>query len=453
MSSARAPRAAYASLLALGLLVLLVAAPLGTADAATPNGWTTHAGPGYELYLTPQQQVGASELGLVVNYGDDNMTLRVSKANQTVSSVVIAPHSSRFVQLDFATNGTYQLTLASAGQELLTLSKQRIIPVTPSPDPPVWHDDDWQITPPGPNPWTPAPEPQDPLKYTQAAVDALLANITLEILLTTATVMGVMVAIGALVQRLVKFIYPTDLLTIVLLLANLGLVVLAATGRINMGGALWYIIPELAGYFIGYALGSRNNDWMIQYISPRIGYTYRVPTAIYEHEGRQCIADQSNRALLKRVLFGVHHEIDSDGIRLEPNWTDSAKYRLFPKFEKRMINIESLETSNERVPIWWKFAVKRHTTRIRVAYGSQATAAELVTSVDVLDRLRNKVDQLEAERIRLEEEAPRRVVDALSGLIHPSYERTVTTRIEDFERALRPPEPESERPNPEVTTT
>lgn len=447
------PRAApaLAALAMISVLATLLAAPVAATTDTAPNGWTTHAGPGYELYLTPHQEVSASELGLVVNYGNDTMTMRVSKANQTMSSVTIAPHSSRFVQLDFATNGTYQLTLANAGSELLTLSKQRIIPVTPTP--PVWHDDDWQITPPGPNPWTPEPEPQDPLTYTQAAVDALIASITLEILLITATVMGIMVAVGALVQRLVKFVFPTDLLTSLLVLANLGLVILAATGRINMGGTLWYIIPEMSGYFIGYALGSRNNDWMIQYISPRIGYTYRVPTAIYEHEGRQCIADQSNRALLKRVLFGVHHEIDSDGIRLEPNWTDSAKYRLFPKFEKRMINIESLETSNERVPIWWKFAVKRHTTRIRVAYGSQATAAELVTSVDVLDRLRNKVDQLEAERIRLEEEAPRRVVDALSGLIHPSYERTVTTRIEDFERALRPPEPESERPNPEVTTT
>ena len=440
------------SLLALGLLVMLIAAPIGTASATTPNGWTTHAGPGYELYITPHQSVSATELALVVNYANETMTLRVNQGDRLISSVAVGPYSSRFIQLDFPANGTYQITLASAGNELLTLSKQRIISTTPPP-PPVWNDDDWQITPPGPNPWVPAPEPQDPLKYTQAAVDALLANITLEILLTTAAVMGVMVIVGALVQRTVKFIYPTDLVTILLLAANVWLVAMVTAGRWEVGFSLWYILPELAGYFMGYLIGSRNNDWMIQYISPRIGYTYRIPMAVYEHKGRQCIADQNNRALVKRVLFGIHHEIDSE-VWLEPNWTDDAKYRLFPPFRRRMINIESMETTSERVPIWWRLKVKRYTTHIRVAYGSQATAAELVHSMNVLDRLRAKVDSLEAERIRLEEEAPRRVVDALSNLLRPSYDRTVTTRIEDFERALRPPEPEPapEQPSPEVTT-
>jgi hypothetical protein len=438
------------SLLALGLLVMLIAAPIGTASATTPNGWTTHAGPGYELYITPHQSVSATELSLVVNYSNETMTLRVNQGDRLISSAAVGPYSSRFIQLDFPANGTYQITLASAGNELLTLSKQRIISTTPPP-PPVWNDDDWQITPPGPNPWVPAPEPQDPLKYTQAAVDALLANITLEILLTTAAVMGVMVIVGALVQRTVKFIYPTDLVTILLLAANVWLVAMVTAGRWEVGFSLWYILPELAGYFMGYLIGSRNNDWMIQYISPRIGYTYRIPMAVYEHKGRQCIADQNNRALVKRVLFGIHHEIDSE-VWLEPNWTDDAKYRLFPPFRRRMINIESMETTSERVPIWWRLKVKRYTTHIRVAYGSQATAAELVHSMNVLDRLRAKVDSLEAERIRLEEEAPRRVVEALSNLLRPSYDRTVTTRIEDFERALRPPEPEPEEPSPEVTT-
>ena len=440
------------SLLALGLLVMLIAAPIGPASPTTPNGWTTHAGPGYELYITPHQSVSATELALVVNYANETMTLRVNQGDRLISSVAVGPYSSRFIQLDFPANGTYQITLASAGNELLTLSKQRIISTTPPP-PPVWNDDDWQITPPGPNPWVPAPEPQDPLKYTQAAVDALLANITLEILLTTAAVMGVMVIVGALVQRTVKFIYPTDLVTILLLAANVWLVAMVTAGRWEVGFSLWYILPELAGYFMGYLIGSRNNDWMIQYISPRIGYTYRIPMAVYEHKGRQCIADQNNRALVKRVLFGIHHEIDSE-VWLEPNWTDDAKYRLFPPFRRRMINIESMETTSERVPIWWRLKVKRYTTHIRVAYGSQATAAELVHSMNVLDRLRAKVDSLEAERIRLEEEAPRRVVEALSNLLRPSYDRTVTTRIEDFERALRPPEPEPapEQPSPEVTT-
>ena len=130
------------SMLALGLLVMLIAAPIGTASATTPNGWTTHAGPGYELYITPHQSVSATELALVVNYANETMTLRVNQGDRLISSVAVGPYSSRFIQLDFPANGTYQITLASAGNELLTLSKQGIISTTPPP-PPVWNDDDW----------------------------------------------------------------------------------------------------------------------------------------------------------------------------------------------------------------------------------------------------------------------------------------------------------------------
>lgn len=438
-----------ASLLAIGLLVMLVAVPVGSAEATTLNGWTTHTGPGYELHISPLQTVSASELSLVVNYGDETITLRATLGDQLISSVAVAPQTSRFIQLDYPHNGTYQLTLASAGNELLTLSKQRIISTTPTP-PPVWNDDDWQITPPGPNPWVPAPEPQDPLKYTQAAVDALLANITLEILLTTAAVMGVMVIVGALVQRKVKFIYPTDLVTILLLAANVWLVAMVTAGRWEVSFSLWYILPELAGYFIGYLIGSRNNDWMVQYISPRIGYTYRIPMAVYEHKGRQCIADQNNRALLKRVLFGIHHEIDSE-VFLEPNWTDDAKYRLFPPFRRRMVNIESMETTSASVPLWWKFRAKKYTTRIEVAYGSQATAAELVTGIGALERLRSRANALEAENAHLETDAPRNVASALVALMRPSYEQTTLERIEEFMRweECDPEDDEENEPAPE----
>ena len=211
-------RAAFtlAVLALISALAMLLAAPAAEATVmgAAPNGWTTHGGPGYELYISPQQQVGASELSLIVNYGDSNMTLRVSKVNQTISSAVIAPHSSRFVQLDFASNGTYRIVLANETQELLALSKTRIIPVTPDPTPP-WNDDDWHIIPPGPSPWQPGPDPsQDPLAYTQAAVDELIASVTLESLLTTASLMAIAMFLGAAVQRAVRFIWPTAFITV-----------------------------------------------------------------------------------------------------------------------------------------------------------------------------------------------------------------------------------------------
>lgn len=448
------PRAAWLSLVAL-LALVIVLAP--AASASTPNGWTTHTGPGYELYISPHQNVGSTELTLVVNYGSEDMTLRVSRDNMTVSSVVIAPHASRFVQLDYPSNGTYQVTLSSAGTALLTLSKQRIIPVTPSPTPPpTWDDDDWNIMPPGPNPWVPTPEPQDPLKYTQAAVDALLANITLEILLTTAAVMGVMVVAGALVQRKVKFVYPTDVITIALLMANLGLVWLTVTKGIPVStSTMWYIVPELAGYFLGYMLGGRITDTMVEIISPSTMSACREPMAIYEHDGRQCIADQNNRALLKRVLFGIHHEIDTGGIPLRNNWDDLAKYRLFPRFDKRKIYIEKLEPSQERVRVWWKLSVSRYTSKITLAYGSRASIAELIEDEKVLFDQRNKIESLESEIVRLQDEIPRMLAAAIMKLMRPSYERTTLDRIEEYLKLERSEakEEEPERPEPQEASS
>lgn len=408
------------SLLALGLLVMLIAAPIGTASAITPNGWTTHAGPGYELYITPHQSVSATELALVVNYANETMTLRVNQGDRLISSAAVGPYSSRFIQLDFPANGTYQITLASAGNELLTLSKQRIISTTPTP-PPVWNDDDWQITPPGPNPWVPAPEPQDPLKYTQAAVDALLASITLEILLITASLMAISMVIGAAVQRAVKFIWPTDFMT-VSIIAFAAIQIIGWPSFLIVPGVdpIWWI-PMLIGYIIGYIVIGRTRYIMVRRLTDDKSFDTE-PWVLYHIDGKPYIQEQNNKALLKRLVFGIHHPILSP-VSLEPDYEDRTKYPGFPVFHRRMVCVEGWRTYEMMPETVSRWQLKRYATEVKVAYGSTVSRYELLRSFQALDRVNSRLIEAENEIYALQQSLSVRMADTVAAFLARVYSR------------------------------
>ena len=419
----RFKRAALALALAMLALVIVLAAPAAEATVmgAAPNGWTTHTGPEYELYISPQQQVGASELSLIVNYGDSNMTLRVSKVNQAISSAVIAPHSSRFVQLDFASNGTYRIVLANETQELLALSKTRIIPVTPDPTPP-WNDDDWHIIPPGPSPWQPGPDPsQDPLAYTQAAVDELIASVTLESLLTTASLMAIAMFLGAAVQRAVRFIWPTDFITV-------GVVAFAAIQLIGLPSWLivpgiepiWWI-PVLAGYVIGYIVIGRTSYIMVRRLTEDKSFDTE-PWVLYREDGQIYVQEQNNKALIKRLVFGIKHPVLSP-LPLEPDYEDRTKYPGFPVFRRRMVCVEGWRTY-EMIPQGasrWK--LKRYATEVKVAAGSSVSRYELIRSFKALDKVNAQLIEAENEIYALQQSLSVRMADTVARFLAKVYSR------------------------------
>ena len=412
--------AALAALALVLVLATLLAAPATAATDTTPNGWTTHSGPGYELYITPNEQVGSSELALVVNYADTVMDLRVTQDNRTITTEYVDARSSRFAQLDFATNGTYKIVLSSVGHELLTLNKTRVIPVTPDPTPP-WDDDDWHIIPPGPSPWQPVPRPQDPLEYTQAAVDAIVSSVTLQILAITASLMAVAMVIGAAVQRAVKFIWPIDAIT-------LTIVVFAAVQLIGWPSFLivpgidpiWWV-PVLVGYIIGYVVIGRTSYIMVRRLTDDKSFDTE-PWVLYTEDGRAYVQEQNNKALIKRLVFGIKHPVLSP-LPLEPDFEDRTKYPGFPVFKRRMVCVEGWHTY-ELIPEHvsrWRF--KRYATEVKVAAGSAVSRIELVRSFRALDKVNAQLIEAENEIYALQQSLSVRMADTVARFLAKVYSR------------------------------
>ncbi len=418
------PRAAYVSLASLAIIALmamLLVSPAAAASSSTPNGWTVHDGPGYELYITPYEDVSSSELTLLVNYGDEYLDLRMVQDNQTISSATVSPQSSRFVQLDFETNGTYEIVLSSAGEELLTLSKQRTIPVTPAPTPP-WDDDDWHIIPPGPSPWQPIPRPpQDPLEYTQAAVDAIVASITLEILLITASLMAISMVIGAAVQRAVKFIWPTDFMTIsIVTFAAIQLIGWPSFLIVPGVDPIWWI-PMLIGYIIGYIVIGRTRYIMVRRLTDDKSFDTE-PWVLYHIDGKPYVQEQSNKALIKRLVFGIHHPILSP-LSLEPDYEDRTKYPGFPTFNRKMVCVEGWRTYEMMPQEISRWQLKRYATEVDVAYGSTVSRYELLRSFQALDQVNARLIEAENEIYALHQSLSTRMADTVAAFLARVYSR------------------------------
>ena len=414
----------YAPLATLALVLMLatlLVAPAAAATDTTPNGWTTHTGNGYELYITPNEQVSSSELVPLLNYGDTVMDLRVTQDNRTITTEYVDARSSRFAQLDFVTNGTYKIVLSSVGHELLTLDKTCIIPVTPDPTPP-WDDDDWHIIPPGPSPWQPIPRPpQDPLAYTQAAVDAIVASITLEILLITASLMAISMVIGAAVQRAVRFIWPIDFITI-------SIVAFAAVQLIGWPSFLlvpgidpiWWV-PVLIGYIIGYIVIGRTRYVMVRRLTDDKSFDTE-PWVLYHIDGKPYIQEQSNKALLKRLVFGIHHPILSP-VSLEPDYEDRTKYPGFPVFHRRMVCVEGWRTYEMMPEAVSRWQLKRYATEVKVAYGSTVSRYELLRSFQALDRVNSRLIEAENEIYALHQSLSVRMADTVAAFLARVYSR------------------------------
>lgn len=417
------PRTLSLAAMAMIAVMAMLAAPVAAATVDTiPNGWTVHDGPGYELYITPKEQVSASELVLIVNYGDTVMDLRVTHDNRTITTEYVEPQSSQFAQIDFATNGTYDLVLSTMGHELLTLSKTRTIPVTPDPTPP-WDDDDWHIIPPGPSPWQPIPRPPaDPLEYTQAAVDAIVASITLEILLMTAAIMAISMAIGAAVQRAVKFIWPTDFITIgIVAFAIIQLIEWPAFLSIPGVDPIWWI-PVLAGYIIGYIVIGRTQYIMVRKMGDDKRTTTR-PWVLYHMDGKPYIQEQSNGALIKRLVFGIHHPLLTP-VPLIPDGEDDTKYPGFPRFVHKVAYVEDWETYPlipEDVTSRWQ--PKRYATEVKVAYGGMASMYDLMRDREVLAEANARLIEAENEIYALHQSLSVRMAGEVANFLAKVYSR------------------------------
>lgn len=193
-------------------------------------------------------------------------------------------------------------------------------------------------------------------------------------------IMTVFFLFGGCVQRACKFIWFHDIFTISLMIfVSADVSVSALTPDYDITPwAIYYYVPAVVAYFVGYLVSSRREYFYLttpQLSLQRQHVGYIVP---YEHGGRQCIQDQTNRALVKRLLFGVEHIIDSNAA-LQANWeiTVDHPYLPIPKVDAMIVSeIVALPPEIVRKDKWIK--CRQYTTRITVAPASMHNKIELM---------------------------------------------------------------------------
>lgn len=416
----------------IGFMALTLLIPIQTAYGAetVPYGWNLHEEEGYGLYITDNPEVNSRELALIINYGNEEIHFNQYYEEENILSIIVESKSSKFISMSFIDGGNYRISLIEQGLEIFSLEKSRLIPSidpsdptpeTPIPDEkPSWNEDEWTITPPGPNPWDPSPqEPQEPLLYSQSALDKIIASITVETLVVTALLMAVSMVLGAIVQRTVKFIWPTDFITLsVIVLIALQIIRYPPELVIPGIDPLWWI-PVLIGYFIGFIIIGRTKYVLVRKLNNDKSFE-TVPWVVYHIDGVPYLQAQSNKELMKRLFFGIHHKLLSP-VALEPDYQDKTKYPGWPEFKKEMVCVESWRTYEIKPPENRRFYLKRYGTEVVLAYGSMVSKYDLHRDAKAMDKVNQNLMEAENTIYMLHQSMSVRMADTVAAFMAKVY--------------------------------
>lgn len=189
-------------------------------------------------------------------------------------------------------------------------------------------------------------------------------------------------------QKFSKFIYPDDFVTILLA----AFVIIDVAFSITGIDWTWYI-PLVAGYVLGYIILGRTSYVMLWETDLADKCIRMTPWVIWDEGGRTYLQVQSNRELLKRLLFNVRHEVTSN-VPLDPDWYTVMKYPLFPNFQKPAVIVEDIRTSSRPEHLFWRFSVIHYATEISVAYGGQVSRLQLANDQSVLTDMQRQNNRL-----------------------------------------------------------
>lgn len=210
------------------------------------------------------------------------------------------------------------------------------------------------------------------------------------IAVSTAVALGG-VLVGAKVQKAARFIYPVDLMTI----GIIAVMMADAMIRIAPWDPYWYL-PFGLGYAVGYLVVGRTSYVMVWETSLANKRVQMHPWVLWEESGRTYIQEQTQRALLRRLICGVKHEVISD-VPLDTQWVVEAKYPLFPEFVRPTVVVESIDTNWSMEHWFWKFGVRRYVTTVDVAYAGTVSKMQLAQDEMFLRVLQRQNAQLVSE--------------------------------------------------------
>ena len=155
---------------------------------------------------------------------------------------------------------------------------------------------------------------------------------------------------GGLVQRKTMFVWPHDFVTIILLvfvIADTLLSVVPIIDDVTPHDPIWYV-AVVVGYFAGFIVSARRNYKMLMPISfamRKIGIYYVVP---YKHDNKWYFQDQKNRELLKRWIYGIEHEVETN-CNFDETWEIEIISPFFPLLRWKIIPIDTIYDDQRKV--------------------------------------------------------------------------------------------------------
>lgn len=248
----------------------------------------------------------------------------------------------------------------------------------------------------------------------------------IQLTLAVCTVMIISACVGSRVQKISKFIRPKDFVTI-------AMVIFCIAGTYLLSLPIYLVLPVFTGYVLGYMLSGRSPPLYLQYIDPATCETKIRYFVVYTHDDVTCIAEQTNKAFLQRLL-GIHHKLLSNK-PIENNWKVDLNV---PKKRKQIvgkaINVDSLEESFEIVQSGKRKRIRKiPVTKINLAYASTATNAEFTHTYNAFDTLRKENEQLISENYSLKEAVPKATAKHLMQYIWPSFADVTLSRIKHIQ--------------------
>jgi len=122
------------------------------------------------------------------------------------------------------------------------------------------------------------------------------------------------VILGSRIQKGTKFVYPKDIFTICLmtfLFVDMILCIFGYFVDVPHTPFLFYAfhIPIILGFIVGYWINGNQKTKQLIWTDEN-GNDCSAYYVFYENKmGQLCIADQTNKEMIKRVFFGIHHEV------------------------------------------------------------------------------------------------------------------------------------------------
>ncbi|MDW5562575.1 MAG: hypothetical protein SA339_05045 [Methanomassiliicoccus sp.] len=391
--SERKKTATVVTLALLATLFLSLSLGAGTASATTLNGWSSHTGPDYELYMANSDKVGPYELVELINYDVHAITLQLWQVNGSmIQSESVDPASSKIIELDYGSvDCRIDVVNSYYGLEG-SYNRYHYYEMLPQ----VSDNGNWGLSP---------PTSEDSAKiYSADDVASMLTSAFLENIVQTAIALSIGVIVGAAIKHVTRFWRPKDFL-------SMGIFSLAGADvffNLSPWGWVWSIV-FVVGYILGFMLRPIDSATPLT-VDPQAKTFWLIPEAVYWPKDTTgcCIQDQTNRALFKRLVFGIHHRLETD-VGITSDWTVVAqKPGRATRMKFRMFVVEKTEQL-ETIRKGWILKYREITTRFKIGYASRISLIEFLVDINNYYRIQ---DQHEDKASRLAELELRRRTDA-----------------------------------------